>query len=56
MSNRSLAARDASPDDYMSQFTAGLDDAIREGVLLRVDRAAIIAETRAKADQALAGT
>ena len=51
-----LAARYASVDDYMSQFTAGLDDAIREGVLLRVDRAAIIAETRIKADQALAGT
>ena len=50
-----LDARYDGVDGYLRRFTAGLDEAIGERVLLRADRAAILDEARTKAEQALAG-
>ena len=49
-----LHARYPTVRSYMSKFTASLDQAIKRRVLLRADRAAILDETRTKAEQALA--
>ena len=50
-----LDARYDGVDDYLRRFTAGLDEAIGQRVLLRADRAAILDEARTKAEQAFAG-
>jgi hypothetical protein len=49
-----LSARYAGVDDYMRQFTANLDHAIRARFFLRADRTRILDETQTKAEQAFA--
>src|SRR5262249_15625072 len=50
LSTAQLAARYASPDSYMRQFTRRTDLAIRRGYLLRQDRFAILLTQALRAD------
>jgi hypothetical protein len=51
-----LRTRYPTVDNYMTQFTTSLDQAIKQRALLDADRATILQEARTKAEQALAAS